>query len=90
MRSQLLARWAPGNVLALEHASCHRGGHLESLVSHKGCHVGYGGNIAKVWLAPVNLASSSGFRNHELTKIRAIVIEHREMFLERWNEHFSN
>ena len=52
-------------------------------------HVEYGDKVAKFWLHPVNLASSSGFRSHELTKIRVIVIEHRAKFLEKWHEHFG-
>jgi hypothetical protein len=35
------------------------------------------------------LAMSEGFRSQELTKVRAMVIEHRVIFLEKWNEHFS-
>ena len=53
-------------------------------------HVEHGDKVAKFWLKPVNLASSAGFRSYELTKIRAIVIEYRENFLEKWYEHFSN
>jgi len=53
-------------------------------------HVEYGGKIAKFWLKPVDLASACGFRSHELTKIRAIMIEYREKFLEKWYEHFGN
>jgi len=52
-------------------------------------HVEHGDKVAKFWLKPINLASSSGFRNHELTRIRTMVIEHSEDFLERWYEHFS-
>ena len=46
--------------------------------------------LAKFWLKPVCLASSTGFRSHELTEIRAIVIEYSKEFLEKWNEHFSH
>ena len=53
-------------------------------------HVEYGEKVAKYWLDPVNLASSYGFRGRELTKVRAIVIENRINFWERWNEHFSH
>jgi hypothetical protein len=53
-------------------------------------HVEHGSKVAKYWLNPINLADSTGFRSHELTKIRAIVIEHRIVFLERWNDYFSN
>lgn len=53
-------------------------------------HVEHGNKVAKFWLDPINLASSSGFRSHELTKLRALVIEYRNIFLENWHEHFSN
>lgn len=52
-------------------------------------HVEHGNKVAKFWLEPVQLASSEGFRSHELTKLRAMVIEHRKLFVEKWNEHFS-
>lgn len=53
-------------------------------------HVEHGDKVAKYWLSPVQLASSEGFRSHELAKVRAMVIEHKILFLEKWNEHFSN
>lgn len=52
-------------------------------------HVEHGNKIGKFWLEPINLASSSGFRSHELKKVRALVIEHRAEFLEKWYEHFG-
>lgn len=52
-------------------------------------HVEHGDKIAKFWLDPINLASSSGFKSHELTKIRTIAIEHSKKFLEKWYEHFG-
>lgn len=53
-------------------------------------HVEHGDKVAKYWLNPVELSSSEGFRSHELTKVRSLVIEHRTLFLEKWNEYFSN
>jgi hypothetical protein len=53
-------------------------------------HVEYGDSVAKFWLNPVDLAMSAGFRSHELTRVRALVIEHRLMFLEKWNEYFGD
>ncbi len=52
-------------------------------------HIEHGDKVAKVWLIPVNLASSYGFRSHELAKVRMLVIEHSKLFLEKWYEHFS-
>lgn len=53
-------------------------------------HIEHDDKVAKYWLTPVNLASSNGFRSHELSKVRLIVIEHQKLFLEKWNEYFSN
>ena len=45
--------------------------------------------LAKVWLAPVALASSTRFKGHELRRIERIVIEHAEQLLEAWNDFFG-
>jgi hypothetical protein len=63
-------------------------------ISHEGSepphiHVEHGDKVAKYWLNPVDLAMSEGFRSHELKRVRAMVIEHRILFLEKWNEHFG-
>ena len=44
---------------------------------------------AKFWLDPVELADNEGFRAHELGRIRSIVIENRERFLEAWHGFFN-
>ncbi len=51
-------------------------------------HVSQAGRYAKFWLDPVDLASNRGFRSHELTVIRKIVVENRDFFLEKWNAYF--
>lgn len=53
-------------------------------------HAEHGDKVAKYWLNPVELSSSAGFRSHELKKVRTLVIEHRALFLEKWNEYFGN
>ena len=53
-------------------------------------HIEHGDKVGKFWLNPVNLASSYGFRSHELSTIRMLVIQNRELFLEKWNEYFGN
>jgi hypothetical protein len=50
-------------------------------------HVEHGGKAAKYWLDPVELANSDGFRSHELNRVRKLVIEHRDAFRRRWDEH---
>ena len=52
-------------------------------------HVEQADRVAKYWINPVSLAMSEGFRSHELNRIRAMVIEHRLTFLEKWHEHFG-
>jgi len=46
--------------------------------------------VAKFWLDPVTLERAGGFNRTELSKIAAHVVEHRDAFLERWNEFFSD
>ena len=53
-------------------------------------HVESGDSVAKFWLDPVRLTDSYGFRGYELSKVTLLVIEHRLMFLEKWNEFFGN
>jgi hypothetical protein len=52
-------------------------------------HAAHAGRYAKFWLEPVALAQVRGFRGHELTELRRIVLQHREFFLERWYEYFG-
>jgi len=53
-------------------------------------HVAQAERYAKFWLDPVNVASNRGFRSHELTVIRKLVEQYRDLFLERWNDYFSD
>ena len=53
-------------------------------------HVEHGDKVKKYWLNPVELNWSEGFRGHELTKLRALVIERRTIFLEKWHEYFAD
>ena len=46
--------------------------------------------LAKFWLQPVVLASSTRFSSKELRKLEVLVNENKITFLEAWNEHFSN
>jgi hypothetical protein len=47
-------------------------------------HVGKNGKRAKYWLAPVRLASQSGFRNHELGDIERILRDEGAFILAIW------
>ncbi len=44
---------------------------------------------AKYWLDPVALVRSQGFRPSDLTRLRALVIEHRAEFMEAWHAYFG-
>jgi len=46
--------------------------------------------LAKFWLEPVLLARSTRFSSNELRKLHQLVVENKEVFLEHWNEYFSN
>ena len=52
-------------------------------------HVEQAERYAKLWLDPVTVARSSGFRSNELSEIIKIVRENRKMFEDRWNEHLN-
>lgn len=46
--------------------------------------------LAKFWLQPVALASSTRFPPKELRKLEQLVHENRTFLLESWNEYFSS
>ena len=52
-------------------------------------HVDRGEATIKVWLDPVEVARSRGFRAHEIGGIVTLVEEHRTTLLEAWHEHFG-
>ena len=43
----------------------------------------------KLWLDPVEVAKSRGFRAHEISGIVAMVEEHRTRLVEAWHEYFG-
>ncbi|RPI18020.1 MAG: DUF4160 domain-containing protein [Acidobacteriales bacterium] len=52
-------------------------------------HVEQAEKYAKLWLDPVAIVRSRGFRSHELSEIMRIVRENRQIFREKWDEHFG-
>ncbi len=52
-------------------------------------HVEREDNIAKVWLDPVRLQNSGGFKRSEINRILLIINEHQYELLEAWNDYFS-
>ena len=51
-------------------------------------HVQRDGALAKVWLAPVALASSSSFSARQLNRIERLVAEHQDELKEAWRDFF--
>ena len=52
-------------------------------------HVDGGGRKAKIWLQDLRVAKNGGFNELELRRIVQIVTDHRDRFLEAWNDHFA-
>jgi len=52
-------------------------------------HVERGDGVAKFWLEPVALDSSSGLKTQELRRARILVVEHQTTFREKWRERFG-
>jgi len=52
-------------------------------------HVRAGGDEAKFWLDPVQLAAIYGFNRSELNQRKHLVHEHREDLVEAWHEHLD-
>jgi hypothetical protein len=52
-------------------------------------HVDKADATIKVWLEPVEVAKSRGFRAHEIGGILKMVDQHRDQLLEAWHEYFG-
>jgi hypothetical protein len=46
--------------------------------------------VAKFWLDRVTLAYNRGYNGPTLNRIRILVLEHRQLLLEAWNERFTH
>jgi Domain of unknown function (DUF4160) len=53
-------------------------------------HVEKGEGTAKFSLFPVELVSSKRFKSADIRDIRKLVLENRELFNKKWNEHFND
>ena len=47
-------------------------------------------STAKIWLDPVRLQRSNGFRRNEINRIIEIVEENRDQFLSSWDNYFND
>lgn len=52
-------------------------------------HVERDGRVAKIWLEPVRLHRSGGFRRQEIARILKIAERHERECVEAWHEYFS-
>ena len=52
-------------------------------------HVESGDAYAKFWIEPIQLAKSIGYSVKELNEIKKIIIEHKDLFEEKWYEYFG-
>lgn len=52
-------------------------------------HVDKGTATIKIWLEPIKVAKSLGFKAHEIGDIVKMVSEHNSALLEAWHEYFS-
>jgi hypothetical protein len=53
-------------------------------------HVQRDRSLAKFWLDPVALASSTGFAAHELREVEKLVTARSTILIEAWNEFFGS
>jgi hypothetical protein len=53
-------------------------------------HIERDDKIAKVWLEPLRLCISGGFKRSEISTILRIIDENREIMVEAWNDYFSD
>jgi hypothetical protein len=57
----------------------------------KHVHVASPEGEAKFWLEPdVELAMNQEIRQQDITIIKELIIEHRDDFINAWNEHFGH
>ncbi len=53
-------------------------------------HIDKDDSSAKFWLKQVDLASNIGFTKKELNELDKLVTKHQKLFLDKWNEYFSD
>jgi hypothetical protein len=52
-------------------------------------HIERDDKIAKFWLDPIRLQSSSGFSRAEIGQILKIINQHHQQLVEAWHEYFG-
>ncbi len=52
-------------------------------------HVIHGGNMAKIWLKPVEMEYNRGYHRAELNRVLKLTEQNQARLLEAWNEYFD-
>lgn len=53
-------------------------------------HIETADKYAKFWLDPITLAQSVGHTAEEVRRLRELVEEYRDLFMEKWDEFFGS
>ena len=46
-------------------------------------------SAAKFWLDPVSLVKNRGFADHEINRLRRLILDNRTLLLEAWRDFFG-
>jgi hypothetical protein len=46
-------------------------------------------NAAKFWLSPIELVWTVGYTSKELRRVRELVEQNKDLFLEKWYDHLK-
>jgi len=52
-------------------------------------HVETAENAAKFWLSPIELVWTVGYTSKELRRVRELVEQNKDLFLEKWYDHLK-
>lgn len=52
-------------------------------------HIRKDGTEVKIWLSDVSVARNAGVKSHDVRELQKIVMQHKDEFLEKWNEYFG-
>ena len=53
-------------------------------------HIQRDNSLAKFWLNPISLASSTRFTAKDIRDLQKLVEQHKSTFMEAWNEYFKS
>ena len=53
------------------------------------CHIVKDGKSLKVWLQSLEVARNKGYNDREVGRLLAVVAEHRDEWMDAWNDFFG-